>query len=208
MPRLGSRWSRPRWSVARWSLTVCAVVAGALVGLGGLQFGRLDDLTTRAITVDGVPLLEVMSTNRVDAGVVVVHGFAGSARLMIGFADTLARRGYVVVLPDLTGHGANRRRLSTTDGVVSTLDGASDTEIGYDTDVASDIDVAVRYLQTAHALALSRIALVGHSMGAGGVTSYAVAHNQIAATVAISLGGGRGPSARPGRATEPAARGG
>ena len=177
MPRLGSRWSLPRWS-----LVVCAVVAVALVGLGGLQFGRLDDLTTRPITVDGVPLLEVTSTNRVDAGVVVVHGFAGSARLMIGFADTLARRGYVVVLPDLTGHGANRRRLSTTDGVVSTLDGASDIEM------ASDIDVAVRYLRTTHALPLTRIALVGHSMGAAAVTSFAVAHTQIAATVAISLG--------------------
>ena len=115
-----------------------------------------------------MPLLEVTSTNRVDAGVVVVHGFAGSARLMIGFADTLARRGYVVVLPDLTGHGANRRRLSTTDGVVSTLDGASNTEVVSDI----DIDVAVRYLQTAHALPLSRTALVGHSMGAGGVTRY------------------------------------
>ena len=60
---------------------------------------------------------------------VVVHGFAGSARLMMGFADTLARRGYVVVLPDLLGHGASRRRLSTTDGVGSNLNGASDIDV-------------------------------------------------------------------------------
>jgi dienelactone hydrolase len=149
---------------------LCAVLAVALGGVGALQLWRLDDLTTRSITVDGVPLLEVASTNPGDAGVVVAHGFAGSGRLMLGFADTLARRGYVVVLPDLSGHGANERRLSTTDGV------------------AFDIDVAVRYLRTTHALPLSRIALVGHSMGAGAVTSYAVAHAQITATVAISLG--------------------
>ncbi len=34
---------------------------------------------------------------------------------MLGFADTRARRGYVVVLPDLSGDSANERRLSTTE---------------------------------------------------------------------------------------------
>ncbi len=84
----------------RWTLTLCAVVAVALAGVGGMQLWRLDDLTTRSITVDGVPLLEATSTNPGDSG-------------------------------------ANQRRLSTADGVVSNLDGASDL------DLPSVIDVAV-----------------------------------------------------------------
>ena len=117
-----------------------------------------------------MPLLEVTSTNPGDS---VSSSRTASPDLPGSCWGSRTRWPGAVtwsVLPDLSGHGANQRRLSTTDGV------------------ASDIDVAVRYLRTTHELPLSRIALVGHSMGAGAVTSYAVAHSQIAATVAISLG--------------------
>jgi dienelactone hydrolase len=98
-------------------------------------------------------------------GVVVAHGFAGSARLMRPFADTLARRGFVVVLFDFARHGRNT---STSGG--------------------DELDAAVRHLRSLPGVDPARISLVGHSMGAGAVTRYAASHPEIAATVAVSLG--------------------
>ncbi|WP_238019122.1 alpha/beta fold hydrolase [Dactylosporangium sp. AC04546] len=108
-------------------------------------------------------------------GVVVVHGYAGSARLMRGFADTLARRGYVVALPDLTGHGANPRRLPEQ--------GAA-----WDAAIQVDLRAAVGLLRSSPLVEPDRIALVGHSMGAGAVAEFAAQNAAIRDTVAISLG--------------------
>ena len=46
----------------------------------------------------------------------------------------------------------------------------------------------MKYLRTGFGLPEDRIALVGHSMGAGAVTRYAVEHPAGPVTVAISLG--------------------
>jgi pimeloyl-ACP methyl ester carboxylesterase len=155
--------------VVVWAAAAVALVL-ATVGLVML----LDDgpVTTRSVSADGVPLLVVTGADRAEAGVVVAHGFAGSARLMAGFADTLARRGYAVAIPDLSGHGTNPRRL----------------RLDEDSVLARDLDVSVRYLRATFGLPEDRIALIGHSMGAGAVTRYAVEHPTVPATVAISLG--------------------
>lgn len=168
-----------RFPRGRWAAVFCAVAAIVLVAFGAGHLGRdVGGVTTTWVTVDGVPLLTTTPTEQasIGAGVVVVHGFAGSARLMRGFADTLARRGYAVVTPDLSGHGANAGPLPGVGGVA-----AADR-------LRHDIDVAVQRLRSVHGLPLSRIALVGHSMGATAVTGYAIGHPAIAATVAISLG--------------------
>ena len=68
-------------------------------------------------------------------GVVVAHGRAGSARLMRGFADTLAARGYVVVLPDF--HRPRRQRRPMTFGDTGAPDVLQD-----------DLDAAVRHLRS------------------------------------------------------------
>jgi alpha-beta hydrolase superfamily lysophospholipase len=91
----------------------------------------------RHATVDGVPLDEVHPGGVGRPGVVVAHGFAGSARLMAQFGDTLAARGYVVVLLDFTGHGANTRPLP-------------DAAAGTDASTAAlqrDLGVAVTHLR-------------------------------------------------------------
>ncbi|MET0493285.1 MAG: alpha/beta fold hydrolase [Actinoplanes sp.] len=154
---------------------VVLVAAGAgawlLAGAGGSS-------TRQHTVVDGVPLDVVhpaISERR--PGVVVAHGFAGSARLMAQFGDTLSARGYVVVLLDFTGHGANTDPLP--DGSASTGDST--------TALQHDLDVAVTHLRGLSDVDPSRISLVGHSMGASAVTRYAAAHPEIAATVAISL---------------------
>lgn len=114
--------------------------------------------------------------------VVVVHGFAGSAQLMDDLGVSLARAGYAVVLPDLTGHGRNAVPLPVSDGVVAT------------DAIDADLAAVARWASQQPFADTSRpIALVGHSMGAGAVTRYAVAAAQsqdlvpLGATVALSL---------------------
>ncbi|MET8230403.1 alpha/beta fold hydrolase [Micromonospora sp. NPDC005298] len=167
-----------------------AVVAAVAAALGTLVLVRADaGLTVRQVTVDGVPLTEVRADLPTPGvrrpGVVVAHGFAGSARLMRPIADSVARRGAVALLVDFAGHGANPARLDSATS---------------DSTLAADLDVAVGYLRSRPDVDPDHIALVGHSMGAGAVTRYAVGHPEIARTVAISLpDAGELPPGRPTR---------
>lgn len=162
----------------RWSPLLLAALP-ALTGVVLLARAADDGLQRRHVVVDGVPLDAVRPATPAGPGVVVAHGFAGSARLMAQFGDTLAARGYTVVLPDLDGHGASTRSPA---------------------DLQHDLAVAVAHLRTLPGVDPDRLALVGHSMGAGAVTEYAAAHPAITATVAISLPGGDAvPRERPSR---------
>ena len=167
----------------RTRLAIAGVLA--LVLLAGLATwllaGAGGETTRRHVTAGGVPLDEIHPPATATAGrrpgVVVAHGFAGSARLMTQFGDALAAQGYVVVLLDFSGHGANTRLLP--DGAASTGDST--------TALQRDLDAATAHLRALPDVDPSRIALVGHSMGASAVTRYAVAHPEVMATVAISL---------------------
>ncbi|MEV4276070.1 dienelactone hydrolase family protein [Actinoplanes xinjiangensis] len=150
-----------------------------LVAAGGwLIAGAGGDLRREHVTSAGVPLdvVHPVADGR-RPGVVVAHGFSGSAKLMAPFGDTLAARGYTVVLLDFSGHGATTHPLpdqtASTDASTRALQ--------------SDLTAAVAHLRSLPDVDPARIALVGHSMGAGAVTRYAAAHPDITATVAISL---------------------
>ena len=138
-----------------------------------LLAGAAPGLSREHVVVGGVPLDEVhppgVPAGERRPGVLVAHGFAGSARLMAQFGDTLAARGYVVVLLDFSGHGANTHPMRD------------------DTVLQRDLDVAMTHLRGLPEVDPSRVAAVGHSMGATAVTRYAGAHPEVTATVAISL---------------------
>ncbi|WP_422752985.1 dienelactone hydrolase family protein [Micromonospora sp. WMMD708] len=176
----------------RAALTVLAVLA---LVIGGYGLSRADaGLSTRQVTVDGVPLTEVRADDGAGAvrrpGVVIAHGFAGSARLMRPLADTVARRGAVALLLDFAGHGGNP----------AGLPGAGRDDTASRGTLTHDLAVAVAYLRGRPDVDPTRIVLVGHSMGAGAVTRYAAGHPDIAGTVAISLpDGGDLPDTRPRR---------
>jgi dienelactone hydrolase len=158
------------------ALVAAALIAAALGGV--LLAGDGHGLDRRHVTVAGVPLDEVHPDGGGRRpGVVVAHGFSGSAELMAPFGDSLAARGYVVVLLDFAGHGADTVPLP--DDAAAT--GASVAALQH------DLDVAVAHLRGLPDVDPSRVGLVGHSMGATEVTRYAAAHPTIAATVALSL---------------------
>ncbi|SCF40383.1 Alpha/beta hydrolase family protein [Micromonospora purpureochromogenes] len=161
-------------------VAVLAVLAALALAFGGYGLARADGgLTTRRATVDGVPLTEVRAAGVAGRrpGVVIAHGFAGSARLMRPIADTVARQGAVALLLDVAGHGANPARLP----------GAGRDAADSRATLEHDLSVAVAYLRSRPDVDPARIVLVGHSMGAGAVIRYAAGHPDVTRTVAISL---------------------
>ncbi|WP_433231555.1 alpha/beta hydrolase [Micromonospora sp. CA-248260] len=191
---------RPRGvTPAGRGLAGLAILAVLAVFAGGYGLSRADaGLTTRQVTVDGVPLTEVRAetpggTEAGPAqgrrpGVVIAHGFAGSARLMRPFADTLARQGVVALLVDFAGHGGNP----------APLGGAGRDDVDSRAVLEHDLAVAVAHLRGRPDVDPARIVLLGDSMGAGAVTRYAAGHPDIARTVAISLpDGSELPDGRP-----------
>ncbi len=155
--------------VARPVRGIAALLAVA-VGLATILAAGAET-TTRRTVVDGTPV-ELVVPDVLPAGgapgVVVVHGFAGSARLMRTWSLALARAGFAVATPDLSGHGRSTVRLGT------------------DADLAADVR---RALDTLHALPgvdAGRTALLGHSLGSGAVLAAVAAGIPADAVVLVS----------------------
>lgn len=107
--------------------------------------------------------------------VAIAHGFAGSQQLMQPFAITLARNGMVAVTFDFPGHGRNPVPLpgGLTNDAART--GALLDALGRVVAWAKDLPDTD-----------GRVALLGHSMAVEVLLRYALAHPEVAATVAIS----------------------
>lgn len=168
----------------RRRLALLAVLAVALAAIGatGLVRSRAGLERTLA-SVDGVPVEVIAPAQRGHAllpAVVVVHGFSGSRQLMYGLGQTLARNGYAAAVIDLPGHGQNGQRMPTRAGA----------RPGFD----EPLGAVAAWLRRQPGVDPSRLALVGHSMGAGAVLRYATGRPEVGATVAISGGmAPRGP---------------
>lgn len=107
-------------------------------------------------------------------GVVVAHGFAGSAALMHTWSLALANAGFVVVAPDLPGHGAD---LTPPDA-----GGTSGA-----TALRDAVLAAADRLARVPAVDPARIGLLGHSMGSGAVLDAAILEpRRFGAVVAVS----------------------
>ena len=103
-------------------------------------------------------------------GVVVAHGFAGSAALMHTWSLALAHAGFVVVAPDLPGHGA--APAGPDDGADALM---------------RAVLAATDRLVTVPAVDPVRLGLLGHSIGSGAVLDAAIAQpERFAAVVAVS----------------------
>jgi len=160
-------------AMAWWIAAAVLLVTGVLV-----LVGSTGDVQRSSTMAGSTPVL-VFTPEQSRSGPVVVlaHGFSGSATMMDPMASALSRAGYVVVAPDLPGHGANPTPLD---------DGALDSAV---TDAVALADELAEG---------GPVALVGRSMGAGAVTRWAT-RNPAAATVAISLPSAADLPADPGK---------
>ena len=106
--------------------------------------------------------------------IVLMHGFAGDRLSLSSLARRLAGSGYAVLAIDASGHGENRNPVHR--GFVR-----SDTFLG-------DLAAAVDHLRLSPFVDGERIAVMGHSMGAGAALDFATRDAGIDATVLISGG--------------------
>ncbi len=161
----------PRLGTARRLLALLAIAAIAVAWWRVLD--ATAEVEVRATVHAGVPMdLLIPAGAETAPGVVVAHGFAGSRQLMRTTALALAEAGFVVAVPDLSGHGANPTPLVRDDDG----DGLRD-----------DVRSAVDALRTVDAVDTDRVGVLGHSMGSGAVLRAGIAApERIAAVVAVS----------------------
>ncbi len=105
--------------------------------------------------------------------VVLAHGFASAKETMSSLARRIARGGYAVIAFDFRGHGHNPKPLERA------LLGSGDG-------LLEDLEAAVLLAKTDPRFDGTRVAVAGHSMGAGAVLSYAARDPSVAAVIAIS----------------------
>ncbi|MES1023039.1 alpha/beta fold hydrolase [Gloeocapsa sp. BRSZ] len=141
-----------------------------LIGLSwwGIIAAR-SGLTIRTFERESIPLLYLAPQQaKAVPGVLIAHGYAGSKQLMLGYAHVLARAGYVTMLWDFDGHGANPNRLQRFE-------------------LQQNLNVALKALLEQPEVDRTRLALLGHSMGSGIVMAAGIEHvNTFAATIAVS----------------------
>jgi pimeloyl-ACP methyl ester carboxylesterase len=107
------------------------------------------------VTVSGLLYTPRTATAATPApGILVSHGYINTREMQSPFAIELARRGYVVLAMDMTGHGYSG-------GIVGTAGFGG--------------PAALRYLKSLPQVDKAHIGLEGHSMGGGPVLAAAVA---------------------------------
>ena len=100
--------------------------------------------------------------------VVVAHGYSADQAIMSPMARSLAEAGYAVLTFDFRGHGSNEARFAG--------------------DLTDDLTAVVDWLERSPQVDGSRIAVLGHSMGASAALDFATLDDRPLAVVPLSGG--------------------
>jgi pimeloyl-ACP methyl ester carboxylesterase len=119
-------------------------------------------------------------------GILAMHGYINSRETQDGFAIEFARRGYVVLAPDMLGHGYSEPAISTGAFFASGCGGKP----------------ALDYLRSLDFVDKDNIGLEGHSMGGWGLVTTAFA-NQDKYRSLVLEGSSTGTFSPPGTPTFP-----
>ncbi|KEO55950.1 alpha/beta hydrolase [Thioclava pacifica] len=133
------------------------------VQIAGPEGARLFGWLITPATVSGGP----PETPR--PAVLVMHGWGANAAMMLGLAPPLIAAGYAVMFLDARCHGRS--------------DGARFTSMPR---FAEDIAAGLAHLRAQPGIDPARIALIGHSVGAGAVLLHAARARDICAVVSLS----------------------
>jgi dienelactone hydrolase len=131
----------------------------------------------------GNPFFRVFPPADRPPAVVMVHGFMADRQFMSALARRIAQNGYAVLAIDVSGHGANRNPFP---GGFANVDA-----------LRTDVRKAVEFLRSYPYVDGSRIAVMGHSMGAGAVLDYATVDPALKGAIMISGGFGLTGPERP-----------
>jgi dienelactone hydrolase len=131
----------------------------------------------------GNPFFRVFPPANRPPAIVMVHGFTADRQFMSTLARRIAQNGYAVLAIDVSGHGSNRNPFT---GGVANADA-----------LRTDVKKAVEFLRGYQFVDGSRIAVMGHSMGAGAVLDYATVDPTLKGAIMISGGFGLTGPERP-----------
>jgi dipeptidyl aminopeptidase/acylaminoacyl peptidase len=131
--------------------------------------GRAAGADAEAVTAAAAARKEADVSPAAAPAVVVVHGWGGNAALMLPLARPLHEAGYATLFVDARCHGA-----SDDDSFASLPRFAEDTERAF------------AWLSTRAGVDPARIALLGHSVGAGAVLFAASRTPRVAAVVSVA----------------------
>jgi dienelactone hydrolase len=160
---------------------VAVVVAAAVLAL---RLGALEASGPATVAVsigDGIPATLHLPEDAEDGFapyqrpvgerppvVAIAHGYSADRAIMSPMARSLARAGYAALTIDLRGHGSNPARFAG--------------------ELQADVAAAVDWLEASPLVDGSRLAVLGHSMGAGAVLDLATSDPRPAAVVLVSGG--------------------
>jgi len=120
------------------------------------------------------PFFRIFPPPNKPPAIVMVHGFTADRQFMSALARRVAQNGYAVLAIDVSGHGANRNPFSA---------GEANQE-----GLRSDVKKAVDFLRSYQFVDGSKIAVMGHSMGAGATLDYATVDPNLKGVIMISGG--------------------
>jgi dienelactone hydrolase len=174
-----------------------ALVVAILFLLALARLGRLDaggpahefvnlpgqEPATLYLPGKGSPFFRVFPPASRPPAIVMVHGFMADRQFMSTLARRIAQNGYAVLAIDVSGHGANRNPFP---GGLANPDAAR-----------TDVKKAIDFLRGYQFVDGSRIAVIGHSMGAGAVLDYATVDPALKGAIMISGGFGLTGPERP-----------
>lgn len=163
---------------------VMAAIAVVLTALVAVRLGALDrdGPAHESFSIgDGIPATLYVPFDDDDGGlpyqrpegerppvVVIAHGYSADQAVMSPLARSLAEAGYAALTFDFRGHGSNTHR--------------------FEGDLVDDVSAVVDWAETSPLVDGSRIAVLGHSMGAGAVLDFATQDDRPLAVVPVSGG--------------------
>jgi pimeloyl-ACP methyl ester carboxylesterase len=170
---------RPKWKLfaAGWLVVLAgSAAASAVQTSGGVALRDVRFETEGGTRLSALLYVPPDATPETPApAVLAVHGYINSRETQSGFAIELARRGYVVLALDQTGHGFSAGR-AITEGFGG--------------------PAGLEYLRSLPFVDTDNIGLEGHSMGAWAVLAAAAAHPDAYRSIVL-VGSATGPGFAP-----------
>ncbi len=149
-------------------LAVLGSISASLIqsDLGDVEVTDITIAAHNGETISALMYLPPNATEKTPAPAVInVHGYVNQKEVMSNFSIEFARRGYVVIAMDMSGHGGT--------GVI-------------ENDGSRGVSDVLKYAHTLPFVDSNHIGLVGHSMGGWSSVTAAVNHPELVRTLIVA----------------------